>query len=361
MSEKEEVQKPEVLPAKKQSQALTLKEEVEGSAFKSAIAKCLPQHVTPDRFVRMAIMAMTRTPHLKDCSKATVLQALMNLSQMGLEPDGRRAHLIPFKNNKTGGYDCQLIVDFKGLAELVMRTGLVSYIHADIVCDNDTFLFDKGELKTHTIDFKKPRGKPYAAYALCRFKDATEKAEIMSLEEIEAIRKRSRAGNSGPWVTDWNEMAKKTAFRRLSKWLPLSPEYRDTLEIDDDRLKDEPKAEAPVPLFTIEQPTVGEDEKEDGLDLTGAGEPKAKETPKKQAKKDEPPQSAPAAEPEAKTAPVVVDREALIANVAELLDKAKASKISKASKACGWQWDEGEDYAALPNDKLVALASLLKA
>src|SRR3990167_7046690 len=149
----------------KQSVALTLRDEIEGDAFKQAIAKCLPKHVAADRFVRMAIMAMTRTPKLRDCSKATVLQALMNLSQMGIEPDGRRAHLIPFQNRKTNTYDCQLIIDYKGLAELVMRSGVVSFLHADIVCENDKFRLDKGELKAHTIDFKRPRGKPYPAYS----------------------------------------------------------------------------------------------------------------------------------------------------------------------------------------------------
>jgi recombination protein RecT len=62
----------------------------------------------------------------------------------------------------------------------------------------------------------------------------TVKTEVLSHEEIEGIRKRSRAGNNGPWVTDWCEMAKKTAFRRATKWLPLSAEIRDAFERDDD-------------------------------------------------------------------------------------------------------------------------------
>lgn len=153
---------------------------------------------------------------------------MLTCSQLGLEPDGRRAHLIPY------GKTCQLIIDYKGLVELAMRSGEVSNIHADVICENDEFLCDRGQIVKHEIDYRKERGSVFAAYAICRFKDGSEKSEVMSVMEIDAIRKRSRASGSGPWVTDYNEMAKKTVFRRLSKWLPLSSEFREALEKDAD-------------------------------------------------------------------------------------------------------------------------------
>lgn len=215
----------------------TLRTRLEGEEFRAQVAKALPRHLTPDRFIRVAATAIMRTPKLAECDQVSFFNALLSLSQLGLEPDGRRAHLIPFENRKRGVTECQLIVDYKGLAELAMRSGTVSHIHADVVCENDVFEYDRGEIKRHLIDFKRPRGAVYAAYAICRFKDGTEKAEVMNREEIEAIRQRSKAGQSGPWVTDWNEMAKKTVFRRLSKWLPLSPEYRDALDVDADTVE----------------------------------------------------------------------------------------------------------------------------
>ena len=205
----------------------TVKGWIETPAFRDQVARALPKHLTPDRFLRVALTALLKTPKLATCTPESVTQCLLSCSQMGLEPDGRRAHLIPYGNA------CTLIIDYKGIVELAMRSGLVANLHADTVCENDAFDYDRGELKLHKIDFRKPRGEVYAVYALARLKDGSEKCEVMTKDEVESIRKRSRAGTSGPWVTDWNEMAKKTVFKRLAKWITLSPEIRDQLAEED--------------------------------------------------------------------------------------------------------------------------------
>lgn len=234
----------------------TIRSLLESEGFRQQIARALPRHLTPDRFIRVSVTAMMRTPELAECDQASFFNALLSLSQLGLEPDGRRAHLIPFFNKKRGVYECQLIVDYKGLVELAMRSGTIATIHADVVCENDVFQYDRGEIKTHAIDFRRPRGAMYAVYALVRMKDGTERAEVLSLAEVEAVRQRSKAGGFGPWATDYNEMAKKTAFRRLSKWLPLSPEYRDALDYDADVFPELAKGDAKFelpPLQRVEQ------------------------------------------------------------------------------------------------------------
>ena len=215
-----------------------IKSLINSDTMREQFARALPTHLSPERFCRVAITALTRTPKLMECTPESMMRCLLDLSAMGLEPDGRRAHLIPY------GKEATLVVDFKGIAELVMRSGLVSSIHADKVCIGDVFEVDRGEIKKHIIDYLGERGKAYAYYCLVRFKDGGEKSEVMTREEVDAIRKRSRAGSSGPWVTDFDEMAKKTVFRRCSKWLQLSPEIRDALEKDDDRF-DEPRNVTP--------------------------------------------------------------------------------------------------------------------
>ena len=184
--------------------------------------------------MRCLYTQMQKNTKLMECDVNSLRSAAISCASMGVEPNGRDAHLIPFNNKRKGIVECQLIIDFKGLARLALQSGEISYLHASVICENDVFEYDKGQIKTHKINFKGGRGKMYAAYALARFKDGTEKGEVMPKEEIDSIRARSRSSGSGPWVTDYNEMAKKTVFRRLTKWLPLSPEIFEKIAATDE-------------------------------------------------------------------------------------------------------------------------------
>lgn len=191
--------------------------------LKNQIAQALPSICTPERFMRVLFTAMQKTPKLMQCSQPSLFNALMTCGALGIEPDGRRAHMIPY------GTQCQLIIDYKGLLELVKRSGDVVSVRADKICENDEFTWENGEI-SHKIDFRRPRGKAYAYYARAVLKDGSVQTEVMTKDDVDAIRKRSRAANNGPWVTDYDEMAKKTVFRRLTKWLVLSPEVQENIE-----------------------------------------------------------------------------------------------------------------------------------
>ena len=191
---------------------------------KLQIAKALPDICKPERFMRIAITAITKNPKLADCTQASLMGCLLDLAQLGIEADGRRAHLIPYKDT------CTLIIDYKGLVELVKRGGDVVTIHADKVCKNDDFLVDMGEIKKHKIDYSMPRGDAYAYYAYAKMKDGSMQTEVMTKAEVEKIRDSSRGKTQAPWTQHFDEMGKKTAFRRLSKWLPMLPEIAQTVE-----------------------------------------------------------------------------------------------------------------------------------
>jgi recombination protein RecT len=205
-----------------------LRSFIAGDTFKQQVALALPRHMTPDRFARVALTAITRTPKLLDCTRESLLKCLMDCSQFGLEPDGRHAHLIPYKDQ------CTLIIDYKGLMALARRSGQVSVFRAELVKEHDEFDWHNG-MVTHSINWRLDRGKTDCVYSYVKFQDGSEDWEVLTLAEVNAIRARSRAKDSGPWVTDFDEMAKKTAIRRHSKRLTLSPEFQDAIDRDDDR------------------------------------------------------------------------------------------------------------------------------
>lgn len=228
---------------------------ISGDAVKEQIAKALPSICTPDRFLRISMTAMTKTPKLLECDRDSFIACLLDCAQLGIEPDGRRAHLLPFNNRKENRVDCQLIIDYKGLIELAMRSGKIANIHSDKICDNDEFVYNAGKVEVHRPNFKEDRGVAYAYYAQVEFKDGSRKAEVMTVDEVNKIKARSKAGNFGPWKTDFDEMAKKTVFKRLSKWLPLSPEDVQVIQkVDEKEFSsfDMPEQEAPEVKTTKE-------------------------------------------------------------------------------------------------------------
>lgn len=225
--------------AAKQAAPKTVKDWLNSESFKSEIAKALPSICTADRFLRVALNAMTKTPKLAECTPPSVLNCFLQCAALGIEPDNRRAYLIPFKDT------CTLVIGYQGLLELARRSGEISRIHADAVCENDEFEVSLGEIKAHKIDFRKPRGAAYAFYALAVFKDGSQQSAVMTLDEINAIRDRSNAvqsakrfGKLTPWDTDFVEMGKKTILRRLCKLLPLSTEVYDAIAKDDEDFVD---------------------------------------------------------------------------------------------------------------------------
>jgi len=208
---------------------MTVHELVNSNYMMSQVSKTLPGFFTPERFMRVCLTSFNRSPKLWDCTKDSIAQVILQCAQMGLEPDGRHAHIIPYGNT------AQLQLDYKGLVTLVRRSGEVSKLHADIVCEKDVFEENLGVILKHIPNRKEDRGSTILVYAMAELKDGSQQSVVMSVNEVDAIRKRSKSGSSGPWVTDWNEMAKKTAFKRLTKWLPLSYEAVEAIEQENQR------------------------------------------------------------------------------------------------------------------------------
>lgn len=231
--------------------------------MKGEIAAALPKHVTPDRMARIALTEIRTNPKLLECTIESLLAAVMKASQLGLEP-GLIGHcyFVPFENRKTGKTEVQFITGYRGKIDLIRRSGQVSTINAVLVYENDDIEINLGEQTIrHKFRFNNNRGRLIGVYGIAVMKDGSRHIEPMTIDEVEEIKRRSKAKDFGPWKTDYQEMVRKTVIHRMSKYLPMSVESATQLaeqeaeEFDDKKpalqlidlgaIQEEPKEQQP--------------------------------------------------------------------------------------------------------------------
>ena len=207
-------------------------------------AKSLPGHISADKFVRTAQTAVALTRNIEKANPQSLLSACSKAAADGLILDGREAALVIDRNG-----DVQYRPMMRGLLKLAWQSGEIKGMVVEIVRKGDVFRHAPTNLTqpiTHEVNHEGERGNPFVVYALAELKDGGIVHEVMSVDDVNRIRDRSdawkayKAGKikSTPWHTDWSEMARKTAFRRLSKYLPSSTDkdrFAQAVErIDDD-------------------------------------------------------------------------------------------------------------------------------
>jgi recombinase, phage recT family len=204
-------------------------------------ATALPKHINSDRFVRIAITTIRQNPKLAQCSQESLLGALMVSAQLGLEPGTLgQCYLIPFENKRMGTVECQFQIGYKGLIELLRRSGQLSDIYSYTVYDNDDFNIEYGLSRTlvHKPNFDE-RGEIKGFYAVAILKDGTKAFEYMTKEEIIKHEEKYRKGSykNDVWNKNFEEMAQKTVVKKLLKWLPVSVEFLDMINKDEKSFK----------------------------------------------------------------------------------------------------------------------------
>ena len=201
------------------------------------IRKALPAVITPERFTRMALSAINNNPKLAECSPMSFLAALMNVAQLGLEPNTPlgQAYLIPFQNK--GILECQFQLGYKGLINLAYRNEQLQTIQAQCVYANDEFEY---ELGLNSKLFHKPalgeRGEMVAVYALFKLQNGGYGFEVMSKQDVDSYAKKySKAINSSfsPWKSAYTEMAMKTVIKRVLRYAPLKTDFLRAVATDE--------------------------------------------------------------------------------------------------------------------------------
>ena len=231
------------------------------------IAKALPSVITPERFTRMAMTAISNNAKLAESTPQSFVGALMNAAQLGLEPNTPlgQAYLIPFKNK--GVMETQFQIGYKGLIDLAHRSGEFKMIYAKEVYENDDFTFEFGldPKLEHKPSTDEDRGEVIYYYAVYTLVNGGFGFEVMSKKDVEAHGKRySQSYSSGfsPWKTNFDEMAKKTVIKKLLKYAPIKTEFVKQTTTDEAKItwdKDvDPAADLPQETIYAEAEVIEE-------------------------------------------------------------------------------------------------------
>lgn len=191
--------------------------------IEKAVREALPNvGITQEYLGRVFITQITETPKLLDCDPVSLTKSLIRSAELGIQPGSAlgQCYLIPY------GKEAQLMIGYRGMLEIVRRSGEVKSCKAEVVYEKDDFQYymdETGEKIRHekALLSAKERGKMMGAYFIVWFNTGGVSITYMTDEEIQDIRKNhSKGGNI--WKNHPEEMAKKTVIRRAFKMLPAS-------------------------------------------------------------------------------------------------------------------------------------------
>lgn len=205
--------------------------------YKDQIARVLPRHLTAEKMIQISTTVIARNPQLMECNLPSVIGCVIGASMLGLDlnPQFGQAYPVPYFNKNSGQKEAQLIVGYKGYVQLARNTGELSTIYAELVHENDQFNYQLGLNPDLThVPADGDRGKMTRVYAVAKYKDGGFNFVVLTKDEVEKYRKRSKSPNKGPWVDDYGPMCKKTAIRRLKDYMPMSPDkdFAKALAVD---------------------------------------------------------------------------------------------------------------------------------
>lgn len=204
----------------------TIKQSLQSDSMVQALRDAVPitaaKFLTAERITKIVTTALDRSPKLLECEPRSILRSVIEIVQLGLEPGGPLGHayLVPY------GKQCTAILGYRGLIALARRSGSVESVYSEIIYEGDEYTLEYGSdpKLVHKPKLGGQSGPAIAAYCVAKFVGGGQHIEVMTAAQIDGIRARSKASGSGPWVTDWAEMARKTVVRRASKYWPLATE-----------------------------------------------------------------------------------------------------------------------------------------
>jgi len=189
----------------------------------------VPNEMCAKRLIRLFYVELSKNYDLNKCSIDSICGAIMSCAQYGLEPGiAGMVYLIPRGGKMT------VMLGYRGMLEMAYRTGVISTIKAFTVYENDEFSIELGnkDLITHKRKIGN-KGAGIGYYAIVTMKDGEKHFDFMDIDDIERVRLRSKTPNSGPWISDYDQMAQKTVIRRILKLAPTSVNLNAGISFDE--------------------------------------------------------------------------------------------------------------------------------
>ena len=239
-----------------QSKAVSLKNYLHRENVKEQFAAAIPEWLSVDRMLRVVFTSVMKSPKLLECTQESILSAVMQCCQLGLEPILGRAHLIPYQNSKLINgtwqkvYECQFQPGYQGLIDLGQRSGKIANVYALVVYEKDFFEHEEGFNRKliHRPYPGEDAGKPIGAYAVWELSNGVRTFDFMYLHEIYKRRdvsqayqyaasqlaknKNDKKALETPWIKWEADMMKKTVIINSSKTKPASIEFMQAVELD---------------------------------------------------------------------------------------------------------------------------------
>lgn len=200
---------------------------------KEAFTRALGKRVDPEVFIQIVANAYMSTPLLQRCSQLSLYVAALEAARTGLRPDGEEAALVPYRDKDSGDYDVQFQPMYQGLVRLMLRAG-ARKVWAHVVYSADEFDYGLGldPYLHHKPSRGENRGEIIAAYAVVKLANGETQFEVMEVDELEKIRKSSKASNS-PAYRNWlSEMYRKAPLRRLRKFVEMDADASAAFRLD---------------------------------------------------------------------------------------------------------------------------------
>lgn len=222
-------------------QRLTLRDYVMGPEVKRRLRDVASKYLQPEEIARCVLLSASRNPRIAECTQDSILRCMMESAQLGVRPGGMlgRGWLIPRFNGKIKAYELSFDPGWRGLADIARRSKVVLRIESSVVHQLDVFRVVRGsepKIEHEPYDGIEEPGEVVASYAVAFFDDKTHQFEVVPRRDLDKIEgasssKDDKGHSVGPWKDWYEEMARKSAVRRLCKHLPTDEELEYAIEV----------------------------------------------------------------------------------------------------------------------------------